>query len=234
MIFPGSDPGPCSQGLSRLERQAMDKPLPAKLTRVILFTAAYMAMTGTVAFVAGTPGLAMYLGLMCVLIPSLYLLHRRHPLSTALVWCFSVWGLAHMAGGLLPIPGAWSREGAHAVLYSWWIVPGYLKYDEVVHAYGFGITTWLCWHLFRSVLRSPDGTSVPPSFLILMLCVAGGMGFGALNEVVEFFATRLLPDTNVGDYENIGWDLVANLAGSLVAAAVIRRFEKKRLRSPGG
>ena len=78
------------------------------------------------------------------------------------------------------------------------------------------------------------GTSVPPSFLILMLCVAGGMGFGALNEVVEFFATRLLPDTNVGDYENIGWDLVANLAGSLVAAAVIRRFEKKRLRSPGG
>jgi len=45
------------------------------------------------------------------------------------------------------------------------------------------------------------------------------MGLGALNEVVEFAATRLMPRTNVGGYENTGWDLVSNLAGCLIAVA---------------
>ena len=44
-----------------------------------------------------------------------------------------------------------------------------------------------------------------------MLCAAAGSGFGALNEVVEFIAVLTIPETNVGGYENTGWDLVANL-----------------------
>lgn len=44
-----------------------------------------------------------------------------------------------------------------------------------------------------------------------------GIGLGALNEVVEFVATRFMA-TNVGDYTNTGWDLVANLGGAAVAA----------------
>jgi hypothetical protein len=31
-----------------------------------------------------------------------------------------------------------------------------------------------------------------------------------------------LPGTNVGEYENTGWDLVVNLAGCLLAAVAIR------------
>lgn len=50
----------------------------------------------------------------------------------------------------------------------------------------------------------------------------GGMGFGALNEVVEFIATITLPSTNVGGYVNTGWDLVFNLFGCVAAAAMIR------------
>lgn len=127
-----------------------------------------------------------------------------------------------MAGGLLPIPQSWFRDGSHAVLYSWWLIPGYLKYDQLTHAYGFGITSWLCWHILKFALRSPDGSPVRPSPGILVLCVAAGMGFGAFNEVVEFTATRILPDTNVGDYANTGWDLVANLMGSMIAVVIIR------------
>jgi hypothetical protein len=48
------------------------------------------------------------------------------------------------------------------------------------------------------------------------------MGFGALNEVIEFFAVLILPKTNVGDYENTGWDLFANLVGAIVTALIIR------------
>jgi hypothetical protein len=47
------------------------------------------------------------------------------------------------------------------------------------------------------------------------------MGLGAVNEVIEFAAVLLLPNTNVGGYMNTGWDLVANMVGSLVAAVLI-------------
>ena len=60
------------------------------------------------------------------------------------------------------------------------------------------------------------------------MCATAGMGFGALNEVIEFFAVMLLPKTNVGDYENTGWDLVANLVGATVAATTIRIVWKRR------
>ena len=66
------------------------------------------------------------------------------------------------------------------------------------------------------------GRPVRPSFGMLVLAMAGGMGFGALNEVIEFAATLLVPETNVGGYVNTGWDLVANLFGSTVAAVLIR------------
>lgn len=206
----------------------MNRPTPVNLGPVFAFTGAYIAVFVAVALATATPGLPVYLGLMAVLVPSLYLLHRHYPLGAALIWSFSAWGLLHMAGGLAPIPHGWSREGAHSVLYSWWLLPGYLKYDQMVHAYGFGITTWLCWHILKSALRSPDGSPLRPTFGVLIVCMAGGMGFGALNEVVEFIFTLVQPVTNVGDYTNIGWDLVANLVGSLVAVAVIRRAHRHR------
>ena len=46
-------------------------------------------------------------------------------------------------------------------------------------------------------------------------------GVGAANEIVEFIATISLPNTNVGGYENTGWDLVANFVGCIIAAVMI-------------
>lgn len=198
---------------------------PPRLGPVLAFTGFYIVLATAGALARGSRELPMYLGLMALLIPALHAVHRRYPLTAPLLWTFSIWGLLHMAGGLMPIPDGWSREGPHSLLYSWWLIPGRLRYDQVVHAYGFGITTWLCWHILKSALRSPDGEPVRPTPGILLLCVAAGMGFGAFNEMVEFIATHLLPDTNIGDYQNTGWDLVANFAGSLFAAALIRRGE---------
>jgi hypothetical protein len=48
------------------------------------------------------------------------------------------------------------------------------------------------------------------------------MGFGALNEVIEFIAVLTIPNTNVGGYIHTGWDLVFNLIGCLIAAMMIR------------
>jgi uncharacterized membrane protein YjdF len=204
----------------------MNHILPAdrrpRLIPVIVFTAAYMIAAIAGAIVRGNREFVIYIAVMLGLIAGINVMHRRYPLTGALLWAFSVWGLLHMAGGLLPIPDSWARDGPHGVLYSWWIAPPWLKFDQAVHAYGFGITTWLCWHVLRLSLRSPGDAPVRFTPGIMLLCIAAGMGFGAFNEVIEFSATRILPDTNVGDYENTGWDLVSNLAGSVIAALIIR------------
>jgi hypothetical protein len=178
------------------------------------------AVTGSV--VQGNREFIFYIVVMVVLIGVMSLVHSRVRLTTALLWAFSVWGLAHMAGGLCPLPAGWPYNGDHVVLYSLWLIPERLKYDQIVHAYGFGVTTWLCWHILRNGLRQPDGSALRPTFGMLVLCAAAGMGFGALNEVIEFIAVLTLPNTNVGGYENTGWDLVANLVGTIIAALVIR------------
>ena len=60
-----------------------------------------------------------------------------------------------------------------------------------------------------------------PTFGLMVLSAASALGFGALNEVIEFIATLLVPETNVGGYRNTGWDLIANLCGATIAAALI-------------
>lgn len=195
---------------------------PVKLLPVIVFNAAYIGLATAFSIARGNREFIFYIVVMLVLIAAMGVVHRRVHLTTPMLWAFSMWGLAHMAGGLCPLPAGWPYNGDQGVLYSWWLIPDLLKYDQIVHAYGFGITTWLCWHILRNALRQPDGSAVRPTFGMLVLCAAGGMGFGALNEVIEFIAVLTIPNTNVGGYENTGWDLVSNLVGSAVAALIIR------------
>ena len=60
-----------------------------------------------------------------------------------------------------------------------------------------------------------------PTLGLMVLSASAALGFGALNEVVEFVATLLVPETNVGGYRNTGWDLVSNLSGATIAATLI-------------
>ena len=103
-------------------------------------------------------------------------------------------------GGRAPAGAStWPITVSSAVLYSLWIIPDYLKYDQIVHAFGFGVTTCLCWEGLRASIGSA-GIAPFPTVGRLILCTAAGTGFGALNELVEFTATLLLPSTNVGGY----------------------------------
>ncbi len=51
-----------------------------------------------------------------------------------------------------------------------------------------------------------------------VMVVLAGLGIGAGNEIVEFFATVILAETNVGGHVNTGWDLVFDLVGGVAAA----------------
>jgi len=186
------------------------------------FTVAYIVAAVAVSLLSGNGEFVFYIVVMLVLIAAIGLLHSRVTLSAPILWALSVWGLLHMAGGLVPVPAGWPYDGDQAVLYSLWLIPDHLKYDQIVHAYGFGTTTWVCWHVLSHSLRAPDGAAIQPSLGLLILCVAAGIGFGALNEVIEFIAVLSLPSTNVGGYVNTGWDLISNLTGATLAAITIR------------
>ena len=189
---------------------------------LVAFTLTYIAVASISALVNGNKEFVIYIGVMVVLISAVCVVHKRSGLSTGLLWLLTIWGLLHMAGGLVPIPEAWPYNGPHSVLYSLWLIPDKLKYDQVVHAYGFAVTTWLCWEALKKGLLLRYGQELEPTTGVIVLCAAAGMGFGAFNEVVEFSATQLLESTNVGGYVNTGWDLVYNMLGAIIAAIVIR------------
>ncbi len=215
---PADEPGSQhkSSGPPRPPRQLLS---PAERF-VALFTALYMLIALACALAFGNPEFVYYIAIMLVLIAGVLWLHRRVRLPVTALWALSLWGLAHMCGGLMPIPESWPSSGNGKVLYNLWLIPGYLKFDQLVHIYGFGVVTWVCWLALsrRGVTHDQRGQPQPG---MLILCVAAGMGFGALNEVVEFAATLLMPETNVGGYVNTGWDLVANMAGCVIAAVII-------------
>lgn len=205
-------------------------PLTRELLPVGIFVGAYLCAAIAAAAYTRNTEFVFYIAVMFVLIGAVLLIHARVGLSAGLLWGLAIWGGLHMAGGLMPVPEGWPVEGEFRVLYSWWVIPkqasadpgGWLKYDQITHAYGFGVTTWLCWQGLCGALQGNrrGGAPLRPTPGLLVLVAAAGAGFGALNEIVEFVATRITI-TNVGGYENTGWDLIFNALGASVAAALI-------------
>jgi len=208
---------------------ASQPPLRPGTIGVFLFFAAYMLPAATIAVWQMNLEFAFYVVVMFILVGVVAAVHVRVNFSTGLLWALAVWGLLHMAGGLVPVPESWAIDGKIRVLYSLWLIPGALKFDHVVHAYGFGTTAWACWESFRFILASREeipAETIRPTLGMLILCGTAALGFGALNEVVEFTATMTMPETNVGGYVNTGFDLVANLAGVVIACTAIRLIAK--------
>ncbi len=196
------------------------------LIAIFLFTACYMVVAFITSMNLKNTEFLFYFIVMCILIAAVSFIHLKVRLHILALWGLSIWGLSHMAGGLMTIPDSWPINGETHVLYNWWIIPGRLKYDQIVHAYGFGLVTWICWLSLKGAFSS-RGIELKPTFGLLVLCAAGGMGFGAMNEVVEFIATLAIPGTNVGGYINTGWDLISNLAGCTFSAILIYFFNSR-------
>lgn len=191
------------------------------------FTAVYLIGAVVLALAGDNFEFLYYIVVMLILAYIVWLVHGRVNLTNAAIWALSFWGLLHMAGGLLVVPESWPIDSGSRVLYSLWLIPEYLKYDQLVHAYGFGVATWVCWQGISAAMRSLGG---PPRATagLMVLAALSGMGLGALNELVEFIATLLIPETNVGGYLNTGWDLVANCIGAGTAALIIFLSSNRR------
>ncbi len=135
--------------------------------------------------------------------------------TLGMLWALSLWGLMHMAGGSLPVNDS--------VLYNLHLIPVVetenlfiLKYDQLVHAYGFGITAWVLYHLLTRHFPATQGTATALCYPAL-----ASMGLGAVNEMIEFSAVLAVPDTNVGGYFNTALDLCFNAMGAVIAMIVV-------------
>ncbi|MDQ1256527.1 MAG: hypothetical protein QG656_1123 [Candidatus Hydrogenedentes bacterium] len=142
----------------------------------------------------------------------------RYPLS--ILWGLVGWAILHMCGGGIRV--------GDGVLYSVMLVPlsekiPVFRYDQFVHIVGFGVATLLMYHLLRPLLRPDQRQWTALSIVVVM----AGLGVGALNEIIEFIATVLVPETGVGGYVNTALDLVADLVGAILALLYLRIGESR-------
>ena len=148
---------------------------------------------------------------------------RRIGLGPRLLTALSAWGLAHMAGGLIP---ATSADGH--VLYNVVLIPRLVRYDQLVHAFGFATAAAVCRRVLE--VRAPGLRAGTLAVRVWLM----GMGLGAFNEVVEFASTLVQRQSNVGGYRNTAFDLVFNMLGSGAVALWAGRRAVVASHAPSG
>lgn len=176
-----------------------------------VFTVLYVVGFLALAIGRGNTEFLFYGAVMLVLIAMVMWADVRARFSTPVLWMLSVWGLLHMAGGILRL----EQGGETVALYGYWLIqPEILKYDKLIHAYGFFVATLGVWESLRRFLRE----DLRAGLALFVIVGSASMGLGAFNEVIEYAATLLSDDHGVGDYANNAQDLVANMIGAALAA----------------
>ena len=197
----------------RIAELAADEP------GLALVWGAVLSVLAVLAVVTADTRIWAYLTVCLVLTAVVATAHAAARFSRGLLTMLLVLGCLHLAGGLVP-----STSG---VLYDYWLVDGVLRYDQAVHAFGSMAATWASWQLAGAYL---DLSRTPARAQALIACL-GGMGKGAINEVVEF----LWGGAHVGGYTNTGWDLVFDLAGCVAMAVYLTQSRAARRTSrPSG
>ncbi len=163
----------------------------------------------------------IYIGVIVFFL--LLILHTNKKINypNGVLWGLTIWSILHMSGGGIFINGK--------KLYTIMILPlvgdpyNIFKFDQFVHIVGFGVATLVVYNLLKPLLKKGIKKWVALSIVIVM----AGLGVGALNEIVEFIATVLVPETGVGGYENTSLDLISNLIGAICAMTYIYIKEKR-------
>ncbi|MCB1329036.1 MAG: DUF2238 domain-containing protein [Maritimibacter sp.] len=187
---------------------------------VILYLAGFSAWF----FSIGNAEFAIYIVTMLVLMALIGATLRVAEYPAPMLWALALWGLLHCAGGGVPV--------GDKVLYAVQVLPligdgttemTLLKYDQIVHALGFGITAWVLWHVLTRHYPETRGSWTAYAFPAL-----AAMGLGAVNEIIEFSAVVIVQDTGVGGYVNTALDLCFNAAGALIAVTLVARPRRGR------
>lgn len=181
---------------------------------ILAFLLAPLLIYGYLFQTRGNAEFLLYIGVIVLFLLLILFTNKKVQYPHAVLWGLAIWSFLHMSGG-----GILISDGR---LYEVILIPlteayPIFRYDQLVHIIGFGVATVLMHHLLRPYLKSKK-----MGFGLGLVVVMAGLGVGALNEMVEFLATVLVPSTGVGGYVNTSLDLVADFIGALIAVFYIR------------
>lgn len=189
---------------------------------LIGFNLAYAAGFGLKYLLAGNYEFLWYVAVLVFFFILILATWKRAQFDAVILWGLSIWGFLHMAGGGVKV--------GDGVLYGLHLIPiigsgesFILKYDQAVHFFGFAVATVVVYHLLKPYLNEVTNWKV-----IYPILVVAGMGLGALNEIVEFIAVVIFPNTGVGGYFNTALDLVFNMLGAIAATVFIHLYYRRK------
>jgi len=188
---------------------------------IALFIVGYIVYFGLQYVTALNFEFIAYVFLEVVIFGVLFATLRLTKFPNYIVWGLSIWGLLHLMGGVIPV--------GDGVLYQYRIHTFFdgggdfyiLKFDQVVHAFLYGVVGLMFLHLLREFL----GVKKYP-VLIAVIAIMASLGVSSINEILEFTAVVILPSTGVGGYENTLLDMVFNLGGAIVTVVGYLLFQK--------
>lgn len=182
---------------------------------LLVVNAAYIVPAALYFLWLGNWEFMMYVLQMIALVALLVGTIHKTQFPMSILLGLSLWGFLHMAGGCIPY-----NDSVIYTMPIWYLFDVgdtyIIKYDQVVHAFGFFMSTLVVGHL---LVRG--GLPITSRKTLAFVAMLGGMGLGALNEVIEFFLVVFLPETGVGGYFNTGLDLVFNMLGAGIAALIL-------------
>jgi uncharacterized membrane protein YjdF len=157
----------------------------------------------------------IYVGVIVVCLTLIVVSFFRIAYSYATLTGLTIWSLMHMAGGGIYINGV--------RLYDIILVPlsqtyPILRYDQVVHIFGFAVATLMMFDLLRPLLKENLQHFIALSVVVMM----AGLGVGAFNEIVEALVAAIVPQAGVGGYVNTALDLISDLIGAILAFVFIK------------
>jgi uncharacterized membrane protein YjdF len=187
---------------------------PAHIVLLII-NIGLLAVFGTVFLLRRNYEFVIYVGVIVVCLALICLTIFRVWYSTLTLLGLTIWSLMHMAGGGVYINGV--------RLYDIILIPlsttyPILRYDQVVHIFGFAAATLMMFDLLRPLLKENPRRFIALSVVVIM----AGLGVGAFNEIVEALVAAVIPQSGVGGYVNTSLDLISDLIGAALAMAFIK------------
>jgi hypothetical protein len=190
-----------------------------KLGHIVLFiiNAALLVAFGMAFLLRKNYEFIIYVGVIIVCLALIAITFFKVRYSAATLIGLTVWSLMHLAGGTVHINGT--------LLYEIILIPlsqkyPILRYDQLVHTWGFAVATLTMFDLLRPLLIPMKSGQhfVALSIVVIM----AGLGVGAFNEIVEALVAAIVPESGVGDYVNTALDLIADLFGAILAFVFIK------------
>lgn len=187
---------------------------------ILIFNIVYLILFGIHFFKRGNFEFIWYIFIMIILIGIFGFLHKKYNFSKWTLIGLSIWGLAHMFGGstLLGEPRIYTRVLINLFTTGDTTI---FRYDHLLHFYFYVVMTSVIYQISKNYFKPNANWKVVGTIIVFT-----SMGVGAFNEIIEFLPVLFLPETGVGGYYNVAWDIVFNTIGAL-ASIIYISYKKK-------